>query len=94
MRERASRLTSVDAVIVNGGEAKTGEIPMHLQPGLAINLVTGERRSVSELPSLVAMAGVVIRRASSRRWNSVVPGWKNAFRWPTIRRWWKGRSLP
>ncbi|MDU7099681.1 MAG: tetraacyldisaccharide 4'-kinase, partial [Enterobacter sp.] len=48
MRERASRLKSVDAVIVNGGEAKTGEIPMHLQPGLAINLVTGERRSVSE----------------------------------------------
>ena len=58
MRERASRLTSVDAVIVNGGEAKTGEIPMHLQPGLAINLVTGERRSVSELHSLVAMAGI------------------------------------
>ena len=58
MRERASRLTSVDAVIVNGGEAKTGEIPMRLQPGLAINLVTGERRSVSELPSLVAMAGI------------------------------------
>ena len=58
MRERASRLKSVDAVIVNGGEAKTGEIPMHLQPGLAINLVTGERRSVSELPSLVAMAGI------------------------------------
>ncbi|MCX8301970.1 tetraacyldisaccharide 4'-kinase [Enterobacter pseudoroggenkampii] len=58
MRERASRLKSVDAVIVNGGEAKTGEIPMHLQPGLAINLVTGERRSVAELPSLVAMAGI------------------------------------
>ncbi|MDU2783384.1 MAG: tetraacyldisaccharide 4'-kinase [Enterobacter sp.] len=58
MRERASRLKSVDAVILNGGEAKTGEIPMHLQPGLAINLVTGERRSVSELPSLVAMAGI------------------------------------
>lgn len=58
MRERASRLKSVDAVIVNGGEAKTGEIPMHLQPGLAINLVTGERRSVAALPSLVAMAGI------------------------------------
>ncbi|EOX7392981.1 tetraacyldisaccharide 4'-kinase [Enterobacter quasiroggenkampii] len=58
MRERASRLKSVDAVIVNGGKAKTGEIPMHLQPGLAINLVTGERRSVAALPSLVAMAGI------------------------------------
>jgi tetraacyldisaccharide 4'-kinase len=58
MRERASRLKSVDAVIVNGGEASAGEIPMHLQPGLAVNLVTGERRSVAELPSLVAMAGI------------------------------------
>ena len=44
MRERASRLKSVDAVIVNGGEA--------------VNLVTGERRAVAELPSLVAMAGI------------------------------------
>ena len=58
MRERASRLKSVDAVIVNGGEANAGEIPMYLQPGLAINLVTGERRSVAELPSPVAMAGI------------------------------------
>ena len=58
MRERASRLKSVDAVIVNGGEAKTGEIPMHLQPGMAVNLVTGERRPVSHLPALVAMAGI------------------------------------
>lgn len=58
MRERASRLKSVDAVIVNGGEAKAGEIPMHLQPGLAINLAMGERRPVAELPSLVAMAGI------------------------------------
>ena len=58
MRERASRLKSVDAVIVNGGEAKSGEIPMHLQPGLAVNLATGKRRSVAELPSPVAMAGI------------------------------------
>ncbi|MDA4825221.1 tetraacyldisaccharide 4'-kinase, partial [Enterobacter kobei] len=27
MRERASRLKSVDAVIVNGGEARASEIP-------------------------------------------------------------------
>ncbi|MCX5573264.1 tetraacyldisaccharide 4'-kinase [Enterobacter sp. E-TC7] len=58
MRERASRLKSVDAVIVNGGEAKSGEIPMRLLPGMAVNLVTGERRPVAELPSLVAMAGI------------------------------------
>ncbi|WP_368543394.1 tetraacyldisaccharide 4'-kinase [Enterobacter soli] len=58
MRERASRLKSVDAVIVNGGVAKPGEIPMRLHPGLAVNLLTGERRDVAALPSLVAMAGI------------------------------------
>ncbi|VFS44772.1 lipid-A-disaccharide kinase [Enterobacter cancerogenus] len=49
MRERASRLKSVDAVIVNGGEARAGEIPMHLHPGLAVNLLTGERKAVAQL---------------------------------------------
>ncbi|ANG92287.1 tetraacyldisaccharide 4'-kinase [Enterobacteriaceae bacterium 155047] len=58
MRERESRLRSVDAVIVNGGEAKAGEIPMRLAPGLAVNLLTGERRDVTGLSSLVAMAGI------------------------------------
>ncbi|HDR2474673.1 tetraacyldisaccharide 4'-kinase [Enterobacter soli] len=58
MRERASRLKSVDAVIVNGGVAKQGEIPMHLHPGLAVNLLTGERKAVAQLPALVAMAGI------------------------------------
>ncbi|MGM3191282.1 tetraacyldisaccharide 4'-kinase [Dickeya dadantii subsp. dieffenbachiae] len=58
MRERASRLRSVDAVIVNGGEAKNGEIAMQLTAGDAVNLLTGERRTVSALPPLVAMAGI------------------------------------
>lgn len=58
MRERASRLKSVDAVIVNGGTAQAGEIPMQLRPGLAVNLLTGERRDVAKLTSLVAMAGI------------------------------------
>lgn len=58
MRERASRLKSVDAVIVNGGVAQQGEIPMHLHPGLAVNLQTGERKAVAQLPALVAMAGI------------------------------------
>lgn len=58
MRERASRLRSVDAVIVNGGTAHMGEISMQLRPGLAVNLLTGERRDVAELPDLVAMAGI------------------------------------
>ncbi|MEB6379083.1 tetraacyldisaccharide 4'-kinase [Leclercia adecarboxylata] len=58
MRERASRLGSVDAVIVNGGTAQAGEIPMQLRPGPAVNLLTGERRDVAELNHLVAMAGI------------------------------------
>ncbi|PLL36410.1 tetraacyldisaccharide 4'-kinase, partial [Klebsiella michiganensis] len=47
MRERASRLRSVDAVIVNGGLARPGEIPMQLRPGQAVNLLTGERRDAA-----------------------------------------------
>lgn len=58
MRERASRLKSVDAVIVNGGVPREREIPMQLQPGLAVNLLTGEKRDVASLPSIVAMAGI------------------------------------
>ena len=58
MRERASRLKSVDAVIANGGTPQTGEIAMRLRPGLAVNLLTGERRAVNELEQIVAMAGI------------------------------------
>ncbi|MDF7681276.1 tetraacyldisaccharide 4'-kinase [Enterobacteriaceae bacterium ESL0689] len=58
MRERASRLRCVDAIIVNGGVAQKGEIPMQLQPALAVNLLTGERRQVSSFDNLVAMAGI------------------------------------
>jgi len=58
MRERASRLKQVDAVITNGGEARPGEIAMQLQPGLAVNLRSGERRPVNTLENVVAMAGI------------------------------------
>lgn len=58
MRERAARLNSVDAVITNGGVAHPGEIGMQLQPGLAVNLRSGERRDVTQLTGLVAMAGI------------------------------------
>lgn len=58
MRERAGRLKSVNATIVNGGVVQPGEIPMHLEPGLAVNLRTGERRDVAQLPDIVAMAGI------------------------------------
>lgn len=58
MRERASRLKSVDAIVTNGGTAQAGEIPMRLQPGLAVNLLTGERLALPELHNVVAMAGI------------------------------------
>lgn len=58
MRERASRLRSVNAIIVNGGIAQAGEIPMQLRPGLAVNLRSGERRDVASFDNVVAMAGI------------------------------------
>ncbi len=58
MRERAGRLNSVDAVITNGGEAQPGEIAMHLQPGDAVNLLSGERCPAQVLRNVVAMAGI------------------------------------
>lgn len=58
MRERESRLRSVDAVITNGGTAHVGELPMVLQPGKAINLLTGELRDPASLQNVVAMAGI------------------------------------
>ncbi|MDR3432343.1 MAG: tetraacyldisaccharide 4'-kinase [Rouxiella aceris] len=59
MRERASRLRSVDAVIINGnGQGQGREIGMSLQAGLAINLLSGEKRPVQSLSAVVAMAGI------------------------------------
>lgn len=58
MRERAGRLRSVDAVIVNGGESLAGEIAMRLKPGLAINVLSGERRPLADFNDVVAMAGI------------------------------------
>lgn len=58
MRERADRLRSVDAIVVNGGASQSGEIAMHLQPGDAINLLTGETCPVATLTGSVAMAGI------------------------------------
>lgn len=58
MRERASRLASVDATIVNGGEAQAGELPMQLIPAKAVNLKSGMTCPVSTLKNVVAMAGI------------------------------------
>ncbi|MCG8709042.1 tetraacyldisaccharide 4'-kinase [Brenneria sp. 4F2] len=58
MREREGRLGSVDAVIVNGGTARSGEIAMRLTTGMAINLHSGETCPLRRLQNVVAMAGI------------------------------------
>ncbi|WP_037432615.1 tetraacyldisaccharide 4'-kinase [Serratia plymuthica] len=58
MRERASRLNSVNARIANGGVAQAGEIAMRLQACEAVNIASGARRPAAELPHVVAMAGI------------------------------------
>lgn len=83
MRERASRLASVDAVITNGGEAKAGEIPMRLVPRQWINLATGRAQPLAALadkPS-VALAGIGYppRFFSTLRAKGIVPEREHAF---------------
>lgn len=58
MRERAGRLKSVTSVITNGGHAQPGELAMRLEPGQAVNLLSGECRPAGELQNVVAMAGI------------------------------------
>ncbi|MEQ9842723.1 tetraacyldisaccharide 4'-kinase [Pectobacterium brasiliense] len=58
MRERESRLASVDAVIVNGGTPRANEIGMTLTAGMAVNLLSGESRPLNQLHDVVAMAGI------------------------------------
>lgn len=58
MRERVSRLNSVDAVINNGGIPEPGEVAMQLEPGLAINVKTGETCRPGVLKNVVAIAGI------------------------------------
>ncbi|CUX96613.1 tetraacyldisaccharide 4'-kinase [Candidatus Doolittlea endobia] len=58
MREWVGRLRTVQAVIVNGGEARPGELPMRLVASAAINLLSGERRALGSLSPIVAIAGI------------------------------------
>lgn len=58
LREQVDRLSSVDFIITNGGQAHAGEIGMKLEPDLAVNLVTGEKTPVTALSNLVAIAGI------------------------------------
>lgn len=57
---------------------------MHLAPGLAVNLCTGERRHVAELSNIVAMAGITILHVSLLRSKRVGRRYRNAFRWSII----------
>lgn len=58
LREGLDRLKQVDFLITNGGNAQGNEISMSLKPSLAVNLKTGEKKSVTELSQLVAFAGI------------------------------------
>lgn len=58
LREGLERLSEVDFLITNGGQAQGNEIAMTLEPSKAINLKTGEAVAVDSLPQLVAFAGI------------------------------------
>ncbi|MGO1191596.1 tetraacyldisaccharide 4'-kinase [Vibrio casei] len=58
LREGLERLSDVDFLITNGGNAQQGEIAMTLAPSDAVNLKTGERKPVQALKQLVAFAGI------------------------------------
>ncbi|KJY83025.1 tetraacyldisaccharide 4'-kinase [Vibrio galatheae] len=59
LRESTARLSEVDFIITNGGDALEDEAAMTLQPTDAVNLKSGQRIDVSQLNDrLVAMAGI------------------------------------
>ncbi|WP_109400836.1 tetraacyldisaccharide 4'-kinase [Proteus sp. TJ1640] len=58
MRERAGRLKSVDAIIVNGGVSQGNEISMTLEGDIAVNLKTREKKPVQQIKKAVAIAGI------------------------------------
>lgn len=59
LRELPSRLNSVQAVICNGGTPQANEHLMTLEPSDAINLVTNQRKPLSEFTQpCVAIAGI------------------------------------
>ncbi|WP_434144887.1 tetraacyldisaccharide 4'-kinase [Photobacterium leiognathi] len=58
LRETCQRLNEVDFLICNGGTAQVNEAAMKLVPTDLINVKTGERRAISTLNDVVAMAGI------------------------------------
>jgi len=58
LREPISRLKSADILICNGGLAALNEVQMQLEPGLLVNIKTGEKRALQKNESVVALAGI------------------------------------
>lgn len=58
LRETTERLSEVDFIITNGGEAKLNEMGMVLSPSLAVNMKNRQKMPVSQLDELVAIAGI------------------------------------
>ncbi|WP_036774185.1 tetraacyldisaccharide 4'-kinase [Photorhabdus australis] len=58
MRELSGRLNTVNTIITNGGTPQSGELSMTLAGGLAVNMVSGEKRMVNLISDVVAMAGI------------------------------------
>lgn len=58
LREPLDRLDRVDFIINNGGPTFGREIPMVLEPDLAINLLSGRRVNPCSLGSVDAFAGI------------------------------------
>jgi len=61
LREPPQRLQSVDFIVVNGNKAEPNEFEMHITGDTAVNLVTGERKPLSDFASedqLHALAGI------------------------------------
>ncbi|MDT9587459.1 MAG: tetraacyldisaccharide 4'-kinase [Candidatus Arsenophonus melophagi] len=58
LRECQYRLNSVNAIILNAGRTKHGEVAMQLTGDIAINMLTGEKKFIFELKKVVAIAGI------------------------------------
>lgn len=60
LREPPARAAEVDAVVVNGGEARAGEAGFTLRLGEAVSLATGERRPLAAFAGqrVHALAGI------------------------------------
>jgi tetraacyldisaccharide 4'-kinase len=60
LREPKARLKDADLIVVNGGQAQPNEFPMRLAGEEAVNLLTGQRKSLAEFKSgpCHAVAGI------------------------------------